>query len=128
MGQIKSGSFIQIKYILGMSGKKEQKKKKKERGYIIFFYFKVWTLKVIIALEFCFAQWSFPFFSLLSSCRNQLRPEMTMISFILFYDVKILVVKNQKKERNLQKKNVVILMTRSDIILKVQKSQWYHWN
>lgn len=37
MGQIKSGSFIQIKYILEMSGKKEQKKKK-ERGYIIFFF------------------------------------------------------------------------------------------
>lgn len=32
MGQIKSGSFIQIKYILGMSGKKEQKKKKKGEG------------------------------------------------------------------------------------------------
>lgn len=40
MGQIKSGSFIQIKYILEMSGKKEQKKKKR-RGVISFSFFKV---------------------------------------------------------------------------------------
>lgn len=37
MGQIKSGSFIQIKYILEMSGKKEQKKKKGEGLYHFLF-------------------------------------------------------------------------------------------